>query len=222
MQFKSSIDFPHPEEVMPEGIIAVGGKLDVGTLYHSYAKGIFPWPQEGYPILWFSPEQRGILEFKDLKINRSFEKFLRRKPGWNVTLNTDFRAVIEGCARATRPGQKGTWILPAMKKAYVDFHEAGYALSLEVRENNIIIGGIYGVLIRGLFSAESMFYKKPNASKFALWSLVEYLKSQGHQWMDIQMLTPVTESFGGKYVSRSEFLKKLRALQIEKGYDPIF
>lgn len=207
---------------MPEGIIAVGGKLDVGTLYHAYSRGIFPWPQEGYPILWFSPEKRGIIDFKKLKISKSFDKFLKKSPRWEVTINSDFRLVIESCARAQRPGQQGTWILPAMKKAYVDFHDAGFAISLEVREDNIVIGGIYGVLVRGLFSAESMFYKKNNASKFALLSLIKYLQAEGHEWMDIQMLTAVTESFGGEYVSRDEFLKKLRALQIKSGYDPLF
>lgn len=222
MHYKSSIEFPHPSEVMPEGIIAVGGRLDVGTLYHAYSRGIFPWPQEGYPVLWFSPEKRGILDFDKLSYPTSFEKFLKKKPFWEVTINTDFRSVIEGCARAQRPGQQGTWILPALKKAYIEFHEAGYAISLEVRENNIVIGGIYGVLVRGLFSAESMFYKKPNASKFALMSLIQHLQSRGHTWMDIQMLTPVTESFGGEYLLRDEFLKKLRDLQIKNGYTPFF
>lgn len=221
-QLISSIHFPDPHEAMVEGVIAVGGKVDVGTLYHAYARGIFPWPQEGYPMLWFSPEKRGVLEFKNLHIPQSLKKFRKQHPDWEFTWNKDFRSVIEGCARAPRPGQEGTWILPAMKKAYVDFHEAGFAHSLEVRENNIVIGGIYGVLVRGLFSAESMFFKKSNASKLAFWALAEKLQNEGHEWMDIQMLTPVSEAFGGIYLSREEFLKKLKDLQAKNGYDPLF
>ncbi|MFP5520477.1 MAG: leucyl/phenylalanyl-tRNA--protein transferase [Bdellovibrionia bacterium] len=222
MQLISSIDFPDPHTHMPEGIIAVGGKLDTGTLYHAYARGIFPWPQEGYPLLWFSPEKRGILDFSKLHIPRSLRKFLNQQTDWDITINKDFRGVIEGCARASRPGQEGTWILPAMKKAYLEFHEAGFAHSIEVRENNILIGGLYGVWVRGLFSAESMFFKKSNASKVALLALISHLQSQGVEWIDIQMVTPITEAFGGEYLTRNEFLKKLRDLQIQKGYDPLF
>lgn len=207
VKMHSSIQFPDPRQTEAEGLIAVGGKLDVGTLYTAYAAGIFPWPQEGYPLLWFSPEKRGILEFKDFHVPESLRRFRRQHPEWQFSLNGDVQLVIEECAKQPRPGQDGTWILPAMKRAYLEFAKAGYVLSVEVRENNIVVGGIYGVLVEGLFSGESMFFKKTNASKLALWRLVEILQSQGHEWMDIQMVTPVLASFGGKYVERETFLQ---------------
>ncbi|HEY1080128.1 MAG TPA: leucyl/phenylalanyl-tRNA--protein transferase [Bdellovibrio sp.] len=216
----SSVDFPDPRETLAEGIIAVGGKLDVGTLYQAYSRGIFPWPQPGFPMLWFSPENRGIIDFKDFRVPESLQRFRRRHPEIEYSVNKDFRHVVEECARQPRPGQDGTWILPVMKKAYVEFFEAGYCLSVEVRENNILIGGIYGVLVEGVFSGESMFYKKPNASKLALWYLVELLQSQGHEWMDVQMVTPVVASMGGKYVSRDQYLEMLEKRHNDLGFAP--
>ncbi|MFS4460933.1 leucyl/phenylalanyl-tRNA--protein transferase [Bdellovibrio sp. HCB2-146] len=211
----SSVEFPDPEDTLAEGIIAVGGTLDVGTLYAAYSQGIFPWPQQGFPMLWFSPEQRGILDFKDFHVPESLQRFRRRNTHLQFTMNHDFHQVIEECSKQPRPGQDGTWILPAMKRAYLELFKAGYAISVEVREDNILIGGIYGVLIEGVFSGESMFYKKPNASKLALWRLVEILQSMGHQWIDVQMVTPVVASMGGKYVERAEYLEMLRARHLE-------
>lgn len=209
VKFRSSIEFPDPRDTLAEGVIAVGGHLDIGTLYTAYRKGIFPWPQPDYPMLWFSPERRGILEFKDFKAPESLRRFRRKHPELEITFNSDFQQVLEECAKQPRPGQEGTWILPAIKRAYLEFFKAGFCLSVEVRENNIVVGGLYGVLVDGVFAAESMFYKKPNTSKLALWAIVEQLSSLGHEWMDIQMVTPVTESMGGKYVEREVFLQML-------------
>lgn len=207
----SSVEFPDPEETLAEGILAVGGTLDVGTLYSAYSQGIFPWPQPGFPMLWFSPERRGVIEFKDFHVPESLSRFRKNHPEIEFTMNKDFRHVIEECSKQPRPGQDGTWILPAMKHAYEELFRAGYAMSVEVRENNLIIGGIYGVLIEGVFSGESMFYIKPNASKLALWHLIEILQAQGHEWIDVQMVTPVIESMGGKYIERADYLEMLRA-----------
>lgn len=217
---RSSIEFPDPRQALAEGVIAVGGKLDVDTLYTAYQTGIFPWPQEDYPLLWFSPERRGIIEFKDFKVSRSLQKFYRQNPQIQFSVNKDFRQVIEECAKQLRPGQPGTWILQSMKQAYISFHDAGFAMSVEVYEENILIGGIYGVLVEGLFSAESMFYKKSNASKLALWHLVDILQKMNHQWMDIQMVTPITEAFGGKYVEREVFLQMLKEVHQNNGFTP--
>lgn len=205
----SSVEFLNPRDAMAEGIVAVGGRVDPGTLYAAYSKGIFPWPQAGLPMLWFCPEERGILDFLDFKVPESLERFRRKNPQITFTMNKDFRQVIEECAKQPRPGQDGTWITSTMKKAYCEFHEMGFAYSVEVREDNVVIGGIYGVLVNHVFSGESMFFKKPNASKLALWRLVEYLQENGHEWMDIQMITPLTSSFGGKYVSREVYLQML-------------
>ncbi|HEX7674966.1 MAG TPA: leucyl/phenylalanyl-tRNA--protein transferase [Bdellovibrio sp.] len=209
MKLLSSVDFPNPRDTMAEGVLAVGGKLDVGTLYSAYSKGIFPWPQAGFPMLWFSPERRGILDFNDFHVPESLRRFRRKNPQLQVTFNRDFHQVIEECAKQPRPGQEGTWILPIMKRAYLDFFKAGFCISAEVRENNILIGGMYGVLVQGVFSGESMFYKKPNASKLALWAMVDHLSNLGHSWIDVQMVTPVIESMGGKYVEREDFLQML-------------
>lgn len=205
----SSVEFPDPRNTLAEGIIAVGGKLDVATLYDAYSRGIFPWPQEGLPMLWFSPERRGVLIFSDFKVPESLRRYRRKNPEITFTLNKDFQQVLEECSKQPRPGQHGTWITPPMKRAYLDFHHEGFAMSVEVRENNTVIGGIYGVLVNGVFSGESMFYKKPNASKLALWFLVDHLQSQGHEWIDVQMVTPVVESMGGKYVDREVYLTML-------------
>jgi leucyl/phenylalanyl-tRNA--protein transferase len=213
---QSSIDFPDPREAMAEGIIAIGGLLDPGTLYTAYSQGIFPWPHPDYPLLWFSPEKRGVIEFADVQLHRSFKKFLRQhEDEFQITMDQAFPQVVRECAKQPRPGQDGTWILPSMIKAYLDFHKAGFAHSLEVWHDRHLVGGIYGVFVKGVFSGESMFYKTPNASKLALYHLIQILKSWGLEWMDIQMVTPVTESFGGKYLTREAFLQKLRRTQDE-------
>jgi leucyl/phenylalanyl-tRNA--protein transferase len=205
----SSVDFPDPRETLAEGIIAVGGRLDSATLFEAYSHGIFPWPQEGMPMLWFSPERRGVLIFEDFKIPESLRRYRRKNPQITFSVNKDFQQVLEECSKQPRPNQQGTWITPPMKRAYLDFFQLGYGLSVEVRENNIVIGGIYGVLVEGVFSGESMFYKKTNASKLALWYLVDHLQAQGHEWIDVQMVTPVIESMGGRYIDREVYLTML-------------
>ncbi|MGZ3744059.1 MAG: leucyl/phenylalanyl-tRNA--protein transferase [Pseudobdellovibrionaceae bacterium] len=215
-KFQSSIDFPDPREAMAEGVIAIGGILDVGTLYTAYVKGIFPWPHPDYLLLWFSPEKRGILEFSELHLNRSLNKFIRQHESeFQITMDQAFAQVVRECSKQPRPGQDGTWILPAMVKSYIDFHKAGYAHSIEVWHERQLVGGIYGVFVKGVFSGESMFYKIPNASKLAFFHLVQILKSWGLEWMDIQMVTSVTKSFGGKYLEREDFLEKLKRTQDE-------
>lgn len=215
-KFQSSVDFPDPRDAMAEGVLAVGGLLDVGTLYTAYSLGVFPWPHPDYPLLWFSPEKRGIIEFKDLHLSHSFQKFVRQhEQEFQVTVDKAFPQVIRECAKQPRPGQDGTWILPGMVKSYIDFHNAGYAHSVEVWHGRQLVGGIYGVFVKGVFSGESMFYKTPNASKLALYHLIELLKSWDLEWMDIQMVTPVAKSFGGKYLEREEFLQKLARTQDE-------
>lgn len=212
-KYPATIIFPPANETLVEGIIHVGGDLTVGNLYSAYSQGIFPWPHPGYPMLWFCPEQRGILDFSDFHVSESLRKFKRRHRDWVLTVNKAFPQVIEHCQKQPRPGQEGTWISATIKKAYLDFYNAGCVLSVECWEGEKLIGGIYGVLINGGFAGESMFFKKSNASKISFWFLVEYLQSLGHKWMDMQMVTPVTESFGGKYISRDEFLERLKRNQ---------
>jgi leucyl/phenylalanyl-tRNA--protein transferase len=198
----------------PEGLVAVGGNLEVPALREAYRNGIFPWPQEGLPMLWFSPDPRGILDFENLHISRSLKKWDRQHSHWTYTVNQAFPQVIRQCRLQKREGQAGTWILPEMEAAYLKLFDEGQILSLEVWESERLIGGIYGVVSiseKGqlFFSGESMFHHLANASKMAFWRLVQHLQSHGHSWMDMQMLTEVTRSFGGNYISRDEFLERI-------------
>jgi len=204
--------FPHPSQANEEGIVAMGGDLSVEILLSAYSQGIFPWPHEGLPILWFCPWERGILEFKNFHVPRSLRKYVNKKK-WRYTWDQDFSSVIRACAIVPRVGQSGTWINDQMILSYEKFHAANYAHSLEVWEGEELIGGIYGVFVNNIFSAESMFYKKSNASKWALWQLVNHLQSLGIEWIDVQMVTPITESFGAQLISQNDFLLKLHESQ---------
>lgn len=204
--------FPHPETALSEGIVDLSDDLRVERLLEAYSFGIFPWPHEDLPTLWYSPEERGVLEFKDLHIARSMHKFLNTTT-MRVTFNQAFSDVIDECAKSPRPGQNGTWITEKLLRAYKEFHQAGYAQSVEVWQEEELVGGLYGVYVGGLFCGESMFFKKANASKLALLRLIEQLQANGLEWMDIQMVTPALATFGGHYISRSEFLKRLEAVK---------
>ncbi len=206
------VKFPDPS-LLPEesdGLIYIGGNLGVETLVQAYSMGIFPWPlEEIYPLFWFCPEPRGVIDFHDLHVPRSLEK-LRRKNLYTVTFNKAFTKVMEECSKQPRPGQEGTWIVPSLLPAYEEFHKQGYAHSIEVWKADRLVGGLYGVYVKGVFSGESMFHLEPNTSKIALIEMALKLKSLGLEWMDIQMLTPVTELLGGHYISRRDFLLRLR------------
>lgn len=203
-----NIVFPNPRHTSPEGLLAVGGDLSPSTLIQAYSKGIFPWPQEGYPMLWFCPDPRGILDFHEFRINRSARRALESND-WQVSFDRASREVINNCRLQKRPNQNGTWILPEMESAYCELANLGKVLTIEIWLRDQLVGGIYGVLSDRYFSAESMFYKVSGASKVAFIFLVQRLKDMGHQWMDIQMLTDVSQSFGGKYVDREEFLNRI-------------
>lgn len=209
---KDLVAFPNPRHFPGiDGIVYVGGNLAIPTLLQAYAIGIFPWPVEGYPLLWHCPDARGILEFSKLHIPRSLARF-RRHTDLRVTFNTAFTEVIEACAKQPRPGQDGTWILPNFIPAYTKFHKAGFAHSVEVwNPAGELVGGMYGVYLNGVFSGESMFHKETNASKLALLAVIEKLQAKGLTWMDIQMVTPLLEHLGGEYVSRISFLDRLEA-----------
>lgn len=211
--FRSTVDFPDPRGAMAEGLVAIGGTLDVGTLYHAYSRGIFPWPQSGLPMLWFSPEKRGVLMFDELHVPRRWRSTLKTHEGLRFSRNEAFREVVEACREQPRPGQDGTWILPEMIEAYVNFASAGFAHSFEVWRGERLVGGLYGVLIEGAFSGESMFHRESDASKRALLYAVETLRAEGMAWMDTQMVTPVVESFGGKLIPREAYLRLLRETQ---------
>jgi leucyl/phenylalanyl-tRNA--protein transferase len=204
----SLIDFPDPRAAPFGDIVAVGGNLHPDNLRRAYARGIFPWPVEGWPLTWFSPQERAIIEFEHLKVPRSLAKVRRRAP-YRLTIDAAFPAVIRACARAKRPEEQGTWITPDMLRAYCRLHELGHAHSVEAWEGDALVGGLYGVDAGGAFAGESMFYLRPNASKLALLHLVERLQERGLHWLDIQVMTPHMAALGARTVPRCEFLDKL-------------
>lgn len=205
---RSKLTFPDPREATDDGLLCIGGDLRVSTLVEAYSRGIFPWPQEGYPLLWFSPPRRGVIDFSKVHFSR---RFLRdeRKTDLTFTFNKAFAEVVAACATVPRAHEAGTWILPEMQRAYVRFHEAGFAHSLEAWRESHLVGGLYGVYVGGVFSGESMFFRETNASKFCLYRLIGHLRRKGLTWMDTQMVTPLVASIGGTYVSRDEFLARL-------------
>ena len=205
------VEFPPVETADPEtGLLAFGGDLTVGSLELAYRSGIFPWPAENQPILWFAPPKRAIIEFSEFNIPSRLERSLKKSP-FTFRVNSNFSGVIKNCASLTnRKNQQGTWITDEMICAYIEFHKAGFAQSFEVLNGtDELVGGLYGVLINKYFAGESMFYKETNASKFALIQTVQYLKKLEISWMDVQILNPFLAAFGAKKISRELFMEKL-------------
>jgi leucyl/phenylalanyl-tRNA--protein transferase len=204
------VSFPDPRTASPEGIVAVGGDLHPDTLMTAYRQGIFPWPVEGLPLLWFCPAQRGVLIFDELHEARSLRR-AQRRTGLEFSIDRAFGEVIRACAERPRPGQDGTWITPGIIKAYVRLHRLGVAHSVEAWEDERLVAGLYGVDVDGAFAAESMFYLEPNASKLALLFFINHLRSRGLDWLDIQVLTPHMERLGARTLARESFLTRLQS-----------
>ncbi len=200
-----------PRQAGDEEVVGIGDDLDPQTLRWAYRRGIFPWPMDGVPLLWFCPPLRAVLEFDRLHVPRRLAR-LRRCSPYTFTLDTAFGRVLDACRRAPRPGQGGTWITPALQQAFVRFHQTGDAHSVEAWDaQGQLVGGLYGVATGGAFGGESMFHLAPNASKLALLFLIDHLKAQGLPWMDIQMMTPHMEALGATCIARDVFLDKLEA-----------
>lgn len=206
--------FPDPSLDFEQGLVAVGGDLSPELLLEAYGKGLFPWPQEGYPMLWFCPDNRGILNFADFKIpqrlQRSCKNYAKKI---EITRNENFEFVIRACAKQKRAGQNGTWINDEMIEAYLELSKMDVAQSWEVWSEGEIVGGGYGVLVRGIFSGESLFHHQTDMSKLALIKMVEDLKALGLDWMDTQMVTPLLASFGAIEIPKLDYLKRLKADQ---------
>jgi leucyl/phenylalanyl-tRNA--protein transferase len=201
-----NLQFPDPREANPDGLVAIGGDLSVPRLLLAYRSGIFPWTVD--PITWWSPESRGIIELSRFHVSRSLEKLLRRQT-FRVTIDRAFGEVMKGCA-APADGRRETWITPEFVSAYTQLHEQGHAHSLECWVGNELAGGIYGVAIGGLFAGESMFHRASNASKVALYHLVEHLRARHFVLFDIQMVTPATEKLGATAIPRRDYLERLK------------
>jgi leucyl/phenylalanyl-tRNA--protein transferase len=202
---EQGLGFPDPTRADAEGLVAVGGDLSVPWLLQAYRSGLFPWTVD--PVTWWSPDPRGIFELDGFHVSRSLARVLRRGE-FRITRDCAFRAVMEGCA-ASAPGRRSTWITSEFIKAYTEMHRKGHAHSLECWQGEKLAGGIYGVAIGGFFAGESMFYRASNASKVALYHLVDHLRNHGFELFDIQMLTPITEQLGGVKIRRRLYLTRL-------------
>ncbi len=192
----------------PDGLLAMGGDLSVERLILAYRSGIFPWFSEGDPLLWWSPAIRAAFSPASLKFNRSLRKSWQRA-SLNLTLNQAFGAVVQGCA-APRKNQPETWILPPMQQAYLQLHQGGHAHSIEVWHNNKLVGGLYGILVGGLFCGESMFNRMPDAAKFALLALQQHLSVYAEGWIDCQLPNPFLQQLGAQSLPRQQYLTLLQ------------
>ena len=200
--------FPHPLQDNEDGLIAIGGDLSTQRLLLAYQYGIFPWYEQA-PILWWWTHPRCILIPGKMKVSKSLNQFLR-KTRWTTSINQDFNSVIEKCATTNRKGQKGTWINPDMIEAYKKLHQLGYAHSVEVWQEDEIIGGLYGVAIGKIFFGESMFSLESNASKVALFSLSQLLFVQNCRLIDCQQQTDHLISLGAELMPKDQFWNEIR------------
>ena len=202
--------FPADERALrePNGLLAAGGALSQPWLLAAYHRGIFPWISEGEPILWWTPDPRLVLVPDEVHISHSLRKTLRRR-SFEVRADTDFAAVLRGCA-APRPPAPGTWITPAMQAAYLRMHELGHAHSVECWKGGRLVGGLYGMAIGRVFFGESMFALETDASKVALAHLARLLSNRGYGMIDCQMTTAHLLSMGAREVTRARFTAALR------------
>lgn len=200
--------FPSVEMANEEGLLAIGGDLGTERLLLAYKKGIFPWYNEGEPICWWSPHPRFVLYPAELKVSNSMKTILNNGK-YRFTINRTFAEVIQNCKTITRKGQAGTWISPAVQKAYTLLHEKGFAHSAETWAGGKLAGGLYGIRLGNIFFGESMFSLEKNASKFAFINYVQQLQKENVQLIDCQVYTKHLESMGARMISRNLFSKIL-------------
>ena len=209
--------FPSPGDALtePNGLLAVGGDLSPERLLTAYPKSIFPWYEEGQPILWWSPDPRTVLFPAELHISRRLTRTLRQS---RLRLSADcaFSAVVEGCA-APRQDTEDTWITPEMQKAYERLHDLGWAHSFEAWDGEALIAGMYGVAIGRVFFGESMFARMSNSSKVVFVRSIEYLQARGFELIDCQVWSGHLESLGARTLPRNVFLQQLGTLCEPRG-----
>ena len=202
--------FPPVSEANGDGILAIGGDLSSERLQFAYKSGIFPWFEEGEPIMWWSPNPRMVLFLDELIVSKSMRNILNRNI-FTVTFNQNFRDVISNCQNIERDGQNGTWITNEMIEAYCKLHEVGIAKSVEVWQDEVLVGGLYGIDLGYVFCGESMFSKVSNASKVAFIALVNQLKKEDYKLLDCQVYNPHLESLGCREIDRTDFMKILKS-----------
>lgn len=201
--------FPNVNQASPEGIVAIGGDLSAERLMLAYRSGIFPWFEDDEPILWWSPPERMVLFLDELKVSKSMRNIINRKQ-FRITFNTAFRNVITNCRDIKRDGQPGTWITDDMTEAYCRLHELGFAKSVEVWQDDELVGGLYGIDLGHIFCGESMFSKVSNASKIGFIALVQQLKLAKYRLLDCQVHNNHLESLGAREIDRDDFLAILK------------
>lgn len=208
----SPTSLPSPAQALhePNGLLAAGGALTPEWLLHAYRHGIFPWYTRGQPILWWSPDPRCVLWPQAFRLSRSLAKTIRNR-GFESRVDTDFAGVVDGCA-APRDGESGTWITPAMRRAYLELHRLGHAHSVETWLDGRLVGGLYGVQVGAMFYGESMFSRERDASKVAMARLVALAPDWGVRLIDCQLPTAHLESLGATVLPRVEFLQQVAEL----------
>ncbi|MEZ4450912.1 MAG: leucyl/phenylalanyl-tRNA--protein transferase [Nannocystaceae bacterium] len=205
-----ALAFPDPRLADDDGLLAVGGDLSPERLVLAYAAGIFPWSSAGEPLMWWSPAPRMVLPPAEIHVGRSLERAIRRAP-YRLTLDTAFEAVLRGCAEAPRPGQSGTWITDELFAGMVGLHRAGVTHSVEAWVDDELVGGLYGLALGSIFCGESMFARRPDASKIAFVALTRSLERWGFDLIDCQQATPHLRRFGAREIEREDFLARLAA-----------
>ncbi|MBS9462423.1 leucyl/phenylalanyl-tRNA--protein transferase [Flagellimonas sp. 389] len=203
------LEFPPVETANEDGLLAVGGDLSPERLLLAYKNGIFPWFNEDALIMWWSPDPRMVLFPKRIKISKSMRKIIRNGD-FTLTHNTCFDEVLEKCAKIQRKGQDGTWITNNMKAAYRALFELGFAKSIEVWQDDKLVGGLYGIDLGHVFCGESMFSSVANASKFAFIQLAATLEEENYRFIDCQMHTDHLESLGAELIPRDAFIRILK------------
>ena len=203
-----NILFPPLETADENGLLAIGGDLSPERLMCAYRRGIFPWYNEGEPIIWYSPPDRMVLFPDDLKVSKSMEKVLK-STNFRISFNEHFKEVIYHCKSIDRPGQKGTWITQEMQKAYIELHELGYAKSVEVWLEDRLVGGLYGIDLGHIFTGESMFSLVSNASKAAFIYLTHFLNERNYLLLDCQVYNEHLSSMGAVEIPRDVFMHYL-------------
>ena len=202
-----TIEFPPLSEANPEGLLAVGGDLSPERVLYAYQNGIFPWYESDQPILWWAPDPRFVLYPHKLKVSKSTKQILKNQ-AFKVTVNRNFKEVIQACAKVKREAQSGTWITDEMMETYCELHQRGIAKSVEVWQNKKLVGGLYGVELNDtIFCGESMFSYVSNASKIGFTTFVQNSK---YKLIDCQLHTNHLESLGAEPISRSKFMNYLK------------
>lgn len=194
-----------PAQADADGVVGVGADLDVATLVAAYRRGVFPWPHSGVPLLWFSPDPRAVLAPARFHVSRSLRRTLR-SCGFETTVDEDVAGVIAACAQR----EEGSWITPEMHDAYLELAALGWVHSVEVRDGTELVGGIYGVQVGGVFTGESMFHRRDDASKIALLDLCTRFAEAGGVLVDVQLPSDHLRSLGAVAIAREAFLRVLR------------